>query len=142
MVAGIVAVGIVYGSTWVVRQAPKVGVMLTGLLLWKAKNENENLHRFTRLGFDIIRDMEDPTFGSRSFHAIRFSKEKLPDVLKFLGDVDLFLTSEEAFVLKKAMMAVRDGEPVVPINFKKFVEVSEARLNDERFMKSVSSKEA
>ena len=142
MVAGLMALGIVYGSSWVVRQTPKVMSLMTGALLWKAKSENDNLRRLARLGFDIVRDVEDPTFGRRTFHLIRFPKKGLHRRLQFLRGKRLLLTSEEAFLLSKAIKAVKDGERVVPVNFSKFIEVSEARREDERFMEAFSSKAA
>jgi hypothetical protein len=142
MVAGLMALGIMYGTSLVVRQSPKVFGLMTGALLLKAKRENENLQRLARLGFDVVRDVQDADFGRRTFHVVRFprSKKNLHRRLQFLRGKKLVLTSEEAFLLSKAIKAVEDGEAVVPVDFKKLIEISEARLNDEALRGAFSSK--
>lgn len=142
MVAAVMAASMVYGSFWVVRQTPKVFGLLTAALLWKEKKKTNDYERLSRLGFDIIRDMNDPTFGSREFHAICFDKEHLHSKLQFLAGVQLLLTSEEAFLLTSGMKRVVSGDRVVPVDFDKFIDVSNARLSDEAFLKNVMSKDS
>lgn len=132
------AVGVVYGSMWVVRQAPKIASMVTGALLMKTTERNNRNHRLARLGFDILRDLEDETFGTREFHAVRFDGEKMHPRLKFLGDVDLFVTSEELFLLKSGMDAVKNGDEVVPVDFRRIIDVSQERLNDKEFIQTIT----
>lgn len=132
------AVGVVYGSMWIVRQTSKIASIVTGVLLMKTQERNNRNHRLARLGFDILRDLEDPTFGAHEFHAIRFDKEKLHPRLKFLGDIDLFITSEELFLLKSGMDAIRNEEEVVPVDFRRLIEVSEERLRDEEFIRTIT----
>jgi hypothetical protein len=142
MVAGLMALGFMYAASWVVRQTPKVLSLSTGALLLKEKSENENLRRIARLGFDIVRNIEEMSIGNQTFHLIEFSDDYSHPRLQFLRGKKLILTDEEAFFLSKAIESVESGEAVVPVNFNRFIEISEARFNDELFMEAISSKTA
>lgn len=139
--AGIVAGGIVYSSFWVTRQVPKVFTATTVALLVREKEKVAAYKRMARLGFDIIRDIDDVSFGSRKWFLVCFPKKSLHRDLKFLEMVPLVLTSEEAFVLKKAKEAVENGENV-PFSFETLIDASAERINDESFVETFLSREA
>lgn len=139
--AGIIAGGLVYGSFWAVKQAPKVFTATTVALLVREKEKNARYKRMARMGFDIIRDLDDVSFGSRRWYLVCFPKKSLHPDLKFLERVPLVLTEEETFILKKAKTSVENGE-MTPFSFQKLIEVSEERLNDEDFVEVFLTQEA
>ncbi len=139
--AGIVAGGLVYSSFWVVRQVPKAASAVTVALLVREQQKNAQYKRMARMGFDIIQDMEDETFGRRRWYLVCFPKKSLCRDLKFLERVPLVLTAEEAFVLKKAKTSVENGEPT-PFNFLKLIDRSTARIEDDEFVETFLTREA
>jgi hypothetical protein len=142
MVSLLGALGIVYGSTWFIRQTPKLLTMTTGFLLVREKEKTKHYERMARLGFDIIRDrsvlsnQEDEV----EFKVIEFRAGSLHRRLRFLEKEVLFLKEDEIFILDKAMHEIEQGGVIPGDEFTRLISISKERLADEEFMKSFEPK--
>jgi hypothetical protein len=143
MVSLLGALGIVYGSTWFLRQTPKLLTVTTGFLLVREKEKTKHYERMARLGFDIIRDRsiltENPEDGFE-FRMIEFPAGTLHRRLRFLEKQTLFLKEDEVFVLDKAMKEIEQGGTISGDEFTRLISISKERLADEEFMRSFQSK--
>mgnify|MGYP000849093285 CR=1 FL=1 len=143
MVSLLGALGIVYGSTWFLRQTPKLVTMTTGFLLVREKEKTKHYERMARLGFDIIRDRsvltESPEDGFE-FRMIEFPPGTLHRRLRFLEKEVLFLKEDEVFILDKAMHEIEQGGVISGDEFTRLISISKERLADEEFMRSFQSK--
>lgn len=139
MVSLLGALGIVYGSTWFLRQTPKLLTVTTGFLLVREKEKTKHYERMARLGFDIIRDRSVLTDNSEDefeFKMIEFPPGTLHRRLRFLEKEVLFLKEDEVFILDKAMREIEQGGVISGNEFTRLISISKARLADEEFMKS------